>query len=65
MAKSTGKRETIAPNGDKRFVKRDAKGQFKESDDAGRSLSRDRKQHAKRTVKPGYGDQGDQKRKGS
>jgi len=68
MAKSTGKsppkssakRTTIAPRGDKRYIKRDEKGQIKESDDVGKSLSRDVKQKAKTAVKPGYGDKGDQ-----
>ncbi len=59
----SGKRELIEPNGDKRYVRRDEKGQFSESDDVSRSLSRDVKQHAKTEVKPGYGDKGDQKRK--
>ncbi len=72
MAKSTGKnpakkssskRTLIAPNGDKRFVRRDEKGQFKESDDVGRSLSQDVKKSAKTKVKPGQGDKGDQPKK--
>jgi hypothetical protein len=55
-----GKRELIEPNeGDKRFVRRDAKGQFSESDDAGRSLSQDRKRKAKSSTKSGQGDKGD------
>ena len=58
--KSTAKRSTVAPRGDKRFVRRDERGRFTESDDAGRSLSRDRKQTAKKKVKSGYGDKGDQ-----
>lgn len=58
-----GKRELIEPNNDKRYVRRNDKGQISESDDQGKSLSKDVKQHAKRTVKPGYGDKGDQKRK--
>ena len=37
----TGKRELIDTRRDKRFVKRDEKGQFKEFDDVGRSLSQD------------------------
>lgn len=57
---SSNKRELIAPKGDKRYVKRDEKGQFKESDDVSRSLSQDAKQTAKKKVKPGFGDQGDQ-----
>jgi hypothetical protein len=40
-------------------VRRDENGQFKESDDVGRSLAADRRQHAKTKVKPGQGDRGD------
>lgn len=60
--RGSGKREEIAPNGDKRYVRRDSKGRFTESDDVGRSLSQDRKRQAKHTAKPGYGDRGDRKR---
>jgi hypothetical protein len=57
------KRELIEPNqGDKRFVRRDAKGQFSESDDVGRSLSQDRKRSAKTVSKAGQGDKGDRSR---
>ena len=56
----SGKRTLIAPNGDKRYIKRDEKGQIKESDDVGKSLRQDVKKTAKTKVKPGYGDQGDQ-----
>lgn len=56
----TGKRELIDTGNDKRYVKRDEKGQFKESDDVGKSLSQDVRHHAKTKVKPGYGDRGDQ-----
>ena len=58
--KDTGKRELIDTGTDKRFVRRDDKGQFKESDDVGRSLAQDVRKHAKTKVKPGYGDRGDQ-----
>ena len=61
MAKKTD-RELIDTGTDKRFVRRDEKGQIKESDDVGRSLSRDRQQEAKQEVPPGQGDRGDQKR---
>ena len=57
--KSSDKRTLIEPNGDKRYVKRDAKGQFKESDDVSKSLSADARKHAKTKSKPGYGDKGD------
>ena len=60
--KGKGRRELIAPNGDKRYVRRDAKGRFIESDDVGRSLSMDRRRKAKTSVKSGYGDRGDRKR---
>jgi hypothetical protein len=60
--RGSGKRELIAPKGDKRFVRRDGQGQFKESDDVGRSLRSDRKQSAKTKSKPGYGDKGDRSR---
>ncbi len=64
MATNTGSRndrELIAPNGDKRLVRRDAKGRFSESDDLGRSLSQDVRKQAKTTVKAGQGDRGDRK----
>jgi len=58
-----GKRELIEPNkGDKRYVRRDSEGKFKESVSVGRSLSSDRKRSAKTVSKPGYGDRGDRKR---
>lgn len=61
--RSSSKRELIDTGRDKRFVRRDDKGQFKESDDVGKSLSQDVKRKAKTTSKPGQGDRGDQKRK--
>ena len=59
--KTNGKRELIDTGSDKRYVRRDTKGQFKESDDQGRSLAQDVKQKAKTKVKAGQGDRGDQK----
>ena len=57
------KRELIEPHkGDKRYVRRDGKGQFKESDDVGRSLAADRRKKAKTVVKPGQGDKGDRRK---
>jgi hypothetical protein len=53
------KRELISPRGDKRFVRRNSRGQFIESDDVSRSLSRDRNQKAKNRAKKGMGDKGD------
>jgi hemerythrin superfamily protein len=56
---ATRKRELISPRGDKRFVRRDAKGRITESDDVGRSLAQDRRRKAKAVAKPGQGDKGD------
>jgi hypothetical protein len=56
-------RELIDTGEDKRFVRRDGKGQFKDVVDVGRSLSTDRKQQAKTKVPPGQGDRGDQKQR--
>ncbi len=58
------KREEVKPrSGDKRYVRRDAQGQFTEDQvKVGRSLSQDRKQKAKTVVPKGQGDKGDQKR---
>jgi hypothetical protein len=58
----TGKRELINTGTDKRYVRRDEQGRFKESDDVGRSLSQDIRRSAKTTVKSGSGDKGDRKR---
>lgn len=55
------KRELIEPHaGDKRYVRRDESGQFKEQVDVGRSLAADQRQKAKTVAKPGQGDRGDQ-----
>lgn len=60
MSQKESKRELIEPReGDKRYVRRDENGQFKESDDVSKSLSQDVRQHAKKDAKPGQGDKGD------
>lgn len=61
--KGSSDRELIDTGTDKRYVRRDDKGQFEGSDDVGRSLSQDVKQHARKQVPAGQGDRGDQKRK--
>jgi hypothetical protein len=53
------KRELIDTGTDKRFVRRDEQGKFKESVDVGRSLAADRRQHSSTKAKPGQGDKGD------
>lgn len=61
--KASGKRELIAPRGNKRYARRTADGRFSEMDDVKRSLSQDVRRHSKKEVKPGYGDKGDQPKK--
>ena len=55
------KRELIDTGTDKRYVRRDEAGRFKESDDVGRSLSQDKRRKAKTVAEKGQGDRGDQK----
>lgn len=57
--KHAAKRELIDTGNDKRYVRRDEKGRFDEVDNMHRSLSQDRKRHAKTVAKPGQGDKGD------
>jgi hypothetical protein len=57
--KKQSKRELIDTGKDKRFVRRNEKGQFDEVVDVGKSLSQDVKKHAKTVVPPGQGDRGD------
>jgi hypothetical protein len=55
-------REVVEVNGNKRYIRRDERGRFTSSQaDVGRSLSKDRQQKAKRSVKAGQGDRGDRK----
>jgi hypothetical protein len=61
MESEMDERELIDTGTDKRYVRRDAKGRFKELDDVGRSLSQDVRESAKTTVKAGQGDRGDRK----
>jgi hypothetical protein len=57
--KKAAKRTLISPRGDKRYIRRDAKGRIKESDDVSRSLSADTRHKAKRKAPKGQGDRGD------
>jgi hypothetical protein len=57
------KRELIEPNpGDKRYVRRDAQGHFKEQVDVGKSLVGGQRQHAKHDAGRGQGDKGDRQK---
>ena len=55
----SSERELIDTGNDKRYVRRDEKGQFKEEVDVGRSLAADQRQHSDTKAKPGQGDRGD------
>jgi hypothetical protein len=55
------KRELIDTGTDKRYVRRDEDGKFKESVDVGRSLSADKRHQAQNVAKPREGDKGDRK----
>lgn len=56
------RRELIEPtSGDKRYVRRDDQGRFKDQVDIGKSLAADRRRKAKNVAGPGQGDRGDHK----
>ncbi len=46
-------RELIDTGTDKRFVRRDKEGQFKESDDVGKSLAQDQKRESENQAEEG------------
>jgi hypothetical protein len=52
------KRELIDTGTDKRYVRRNEQGQFKESVNVGRSLSAEKRHDARHDAKPGQGDRG-------
>ncbi len=52
-------REEIAPNGDKRHIRRDDWARIRTSVEDGRSQADDARHKAKTDVKPGRGDRGD------
>ena len=57
--KKASKRTLITPRGDKRYIRRDARGRIEESDDVSRSLSQDRRKRAKTKAPKGQRDRGD------
>lgn len=63
-ARKAAGRTLIEPTpGDKRYVRRDAEGKFKDVVDVGKSLSADKRTASKTIAKPGQGDKGDLARK--
>ena len=61
--RSSAQRDLVRRKKGSAYAKRTKKGKFKEMDDVGRSQKADRPRKAKRTVKSGFGDQGDQKKR--
>ncbi len=56
-------RELIEPTpGDKRYVRRDDKGQFSDEVDVGKSSAADQRQHAAHDAGKGQGDKGDRQK---
>jgi hypothetical protein len=60
--RTTSRRELIAPKGSKRYVRRDASGEFRKAVTVSRSLAADRRSKAKTAIKNGQGDRGDRRR---
>ena len=56
-----GKRDLVSRPKASAYAKRTARGRFKEMDDVGRSQKADKPRKAKKTVRSGYGDQGDER----
>lgn len=63
VKRATAKRDLVKRRTGSAYAKRTTKGKFKEMDDVGRSQKADRPRKAKRVVKSGFGDQGDQKKR--
>lgn len=60
-ARSAEKRDTVRTKRATFYAKRTTRGRFREMDEKGRSLKSDRRRAAKKTVRAGYGDQGDRR----
>ena len=60
-ARPAGKRDLVRRPKASAYAKRTAKGRFKEMDDVGRSQKADKPRKAKKSVRSGYGDQGDKR----
>lgn len=59
-ARKTSKRTVLEPTkGDRRYVRRNKKGEFKKEVNVGRSLAADRRTKSKTKAKKGQGDRGD------
>ena len=54
-------RELIDTTKDKRYVRRDENGRFKESEDVGRSSAQDQRRDAEHDTRKGQGDRADRR----
>ena len=54
-------RERIDTGRDKRYVRRDDQGQFREVEDVGRSSAQDQRRDAANDTRKGQGDRGDRR----
>ena len=54
-------RERIDTGTEKRYIRRDEQGQFKESEDVGRSSAQDQLRDAEHDTRKGQGDRGDRR----
>lgn len=61
-ARPAAKRDLVRRPKASAYAKRTARGQFKEMDDVGRSQKADKPRKAKKTVRSGYGDLGDERK---
>jgi len=61
--RASSRRELIEPTkGDKRYMRRNAQGEFNKVVDVGKSLASDKRTTANKKVPKGQGDRGDMKR---
>ena len=58
-------RELVDTGQDKRYVRRDAQGQFDEVEDVGKSSAQDQKRDAEHETRKGQGDRGDRDDRGN
>lgn len=60
-SRPAGQRDLVRRQGASAYAKRTPDGRFKEMDDVGRAQSADKSRTAKKRVRSGFGDQGDQR----
>jgi len=60
-SRPAGKRDLVRRPKASAYAKRTARGRFRETDDVSRSQKADKPRKATKTVRSGYGDQGDER----